>query len=291
MKNLFPILAFLLMLAGCAPNRPVATLPSTTGADTGLSPQDLALADSLLLLGLDNEALYTLLSDLKPMSSITTLYLPIAKPDSLPDGTATVLNLQQHQQQLEKLARFQRVVNALDFGDVAFIMSPFKAYSKTDRAIQINVYRRSAVDRMIREYQSFFGQYGFVPGVSPEVLINTVEFEKKNDRFRGYGHLFGYPPHAVNFFVGASQSQEKDGQFVKRNFFQIPVYSGKDGHFVYALPKDYTPAAADSAVYHLAGKVLEQYKQLREQYTQPDGKVRALELMQHAVLPKTANKD
>ena len=106
-----------------------------------------------------------------------------------------------------------------------------------------------------------------------------MEFEERNDRYRAYGYLFGYPEHAVNFFVEASISEKETGEFVTRDFFSIPVAVGKTGYFTYATPKGYTPIEVDSAIYRAAVSTLDQYISLKPKYSDIDGEVDAVRLI------------
>lgn len=247
------------------------------GAYEALSAEDRQLADTLILKTLDNEGLYTVMSRLKPMSSVTDLYLSVAQADTSLKGGRNVVD--PASKDLLKLQQYQRVVNALQFGDLRFVLAPFKMNQKEKRVMYVNVFRASLVDSLVKANQPFYGQFGFVPGTRPEILINTTEYEHKYDRFRSYGYLFGYPEHAVSFFVDAAISDDRAGKFVTRGFFQIPVYSRKNGHFVYAIPKDYTPAAVDSTIYKRAESSLEVYKALRAKYMRTDSTVRAYDLL------------
>ena len=190
------------------------------------------------------------------------------------------INPHQKQVYLAKLTRWQRVLDALETPDVGFIINPFRQDYDGKRIMQVSVYRRSRVARMLADHQAFFGQWGFVPTSEPELIINTIEFENQADRWRGYGYLFGYPRHAVDFFVEAGISQTKTKQVVKRDFFQIPVGSGKVGHFTYALPKGTKPNETDSTLYRQANETLTQYRQVRSRYVRPDSSLRALALWQ-----------
>jgi hypothetical protein len=259
--------ALMLLAAACA--RPTTYPARPTTFDT-------ALADSLLTLGFENEALYTLIADLKPMSTICDISLPLARTDSA--GVHAAIDPSQKQAHLDKLTRWQTVLDALETADVGFMIHPFRQAYDGKRVMQISAYRRSRMRQLIADNQAFFGQWGFVPGSDPELVIHTIEYENAADRWRGYGYLFGYPRYAVDFFVEAGQSQAKTKQFVKRDFFQIPVASGKAGHFTYAMPKGQKPSEIDSTLYRQASAVLTRYQQLRPRYVQPDGRLRALAL-------------
>ena len=276
LKNTLAGLLLLGAAAGCHTTRSLPRRPD-------LSAADARLADSLVTVALDNEALFTLLADLKPLSSVATLYLPLARPDSVPAGAAQVVDSVRQRAALARLRRYQRVVNSLDFGDVVFSLAPFRASEGGRRVLQLNVYRRSRLRRLLTEEQAFFGQWGFGPGTAPEVVLTAVEYENRADRYRGYGYLFGYPRHAVDFFVRASLEQDANGgKLVPRQFFQVPVFSGSTGRFTWALPQGQPPTPADSALYRAAAPVLARYRQLRPRYLRPDGTLRARDLLRAA---------
>ena len=110
--------------------------------------------------------------------------------------------------------------------------------------------------------------------------MSVVEYENKNDRYRAYGYLFGYPEHAVDFFVEASITEEETGEFVKRNFFTIPVKTGNSGDFTYAVPVNYIPTNTDSTLYQKAIDRLEFYQKLKSQYRSSNGKLKAIKLLE-----------
>lgn len=271
-QKLLICLIGVLLIAACRTPRFAAIK-----AYKNLSTEDKGLADTLIMKALDNEGLFTVLGQLKSMSSVSSLQLSLAQKDSSIKGARNVTDI--NSADLKKLKKYQRVVNALQFGDLKFIILPFKISQNGQRNIQINLYRQSLVDSLIIANQTFYGQFGFVSGTQPEILINSTEYESKYDRFRSYGYLFGYPEHAVNFFVDAAISNDKTGVFVKRNFFQIPVHSNQKGHFVYALPLDSKPGPVDSALYKRAEHNLKLYRNIRQKYLRPDSSVKALPLI------------
>jgi hypothetical protein len=264
------------LIAGCSKQQYSLNRHVSLGYES-LSVPDKQLADTLIKKVLDNEGLYTVISGLKPMSSASDLVLKIAQPDTAVAGVAKVTDVQS--QDYLKLERYQKVINALQLGDLKFIMLPFKMQSKGERIMQINIYRQSLVDSLLSANASFYGQFGYAPGATGQLIINTTEYEHKYDRFRSYGYLFGYPDHAVEFFVAASISNDKTGEFVKRDFYQIPVFSGATGHFVYALPKGTTPTKVDELHKARAEYSLIKYQGLRKKYLRKDGTLRAYDLM------------
>jgi len=228
-----------------------------------LTDKERVKANKLLAYGLEHEALYTLMDTLKPMSSLGfTLSYKIAKTESMKDGKAIVVNLEQDSTQLalQELAQWNRILKHLSNEKLSFHLIPFKQTWDGTRNLQILVCRTDVIANLMIKKAAFFGQWGFTESTDPSVILNTIEFESKNDRYRAYGYLFGYPDHAVDFFVKASIAQEQTGEFVERNFFHIPVAVGTSGYFTYAIPQDYVPDQKDSVIYRAAATKLAQYE-------------------------------
>jgi len=93
-----------------------------------------------------------------------------------------------------------------------------------------------------------------------------VDKDPTTRRFRAYGHLFGFPEHAIDFFVQAAEDEEKTGKFVERDFFQIPTFDRLTGGYVYAVPKGYKPAAVDLDLRAKAADILASYQKRRGQF-------------------------
>ncbi|GAA5220783.1 hypothetical protein [Membranihabitans marinus] len=167
----------------------------------------------------------------------------------------------------------------MDFDDLSFIMVPFRAKSDSTRAFQINVIRKSRMSQVINDHLDFFSYMGIVPETDPGIVLSTIENHEQILRLRAYGYLFGYPDYAVDFFVEAYYENQKTGEFVERDFFQIPVYSRKTGHFVYAMPKNHIPTATDSTLYQRSTEVLERYKKERPKYLNADSSLLASQLI------------
>jgi len=240
------------------------------------------LIDSILQYGLDHEALYTMLGDIKPMSSLVSFWLPIANNDSLKKISANVVNRETHGIYLDKLYSAQQALNKLDFPDLRFVLIPYKASQGNKRIVQLSVVRVSSLDSLLKVKESFFGQFGLVPGADPAVVVSMIENADRYERNRGYGYLFGYPDYAVDFFVNSaiSANKNKSEKPEPRSFFQIPVYAGNNGYFVYAYPKDREPTAVvDSVIYHKSEKVLHDYKKIRNNYVNADSTIRAYQLL------------
>ncbi|MDR3141080.1 MAG: DUF3857 domain-containing protein [Tannerellaceae bacterium] len=239
-----------------------------------------ALLDSILQFGLDREALFTILGNVKPMSSVISFTYPIANADSARRTSANILNRTEHGRFLDELHTIQELMNRIDFPDLRFIVVPYQDAQDNKRIIQVSSVRISALDSLLRKQESFFGQFGLVPGADPNVVASVIENAGIYERYRGYGYLFGYPDHAVDFFVDASLALDTSGTFVSRAFFNIPVHAGKEGYFVYANPADYAPAAVDSAIYYRAQDVLSRYEAIRSNYLNADSTLQAFRLLQ-----------
>lgn len=239
-----------------------------------LSDRDKVVADSLMAYALDHEALYSLMGDLKPMSSVgLPVLFPLGKDSTQVDGQHRVVTTQSDsiQSAIVELERWNRVLSALSFDHYQFLLIPFRKTRYGDRYLQILLCRTDLLDNLLAAQTPFFAQWGFVPGTDPAVVLTTIEFEERHDRYRAYGYLFGYPRHAVDFFVRASQQERQSGEFVERSFFQIPVHMRQGGYFTYALPKDFQPLPVDSTTYRQAAVILETYRDLRPRYIDKKG--------------------
>lgn len=246
-----------------------------------LSTEEKLLADSLIAYALDHEALYSLMGDLKPMSSVGfPLAYPLGKDSTQIDGQHQVVAIQSDsiQHAITELQKWNRVLSALSFTNYQFLLIPFRRTRQEDRYLQILLCRTDLLDRVLVTQASFFAQWGFAPGTKPAVVLTAIEFEEKHDRHRAYGYLFGYPRHAVDFFVEASQQEQQSGAFVERSFFQIPVYAMENGYFTYAIPKDSHPLATDSTTYQRAMGILEKYRTLRPRYIDKRGNYNPIKL-------------
>lgn len=250
----FPVAAFVILL--------VIILPGCGAGKTTfqksyrrLDQAEKLLADSLLKYALDHEALYTLCDTLKPVSSIMLYRLPLFSPNPAQRDSATNV-----------LAGLQRIANQLSFGDCQFLLNPFERPDGIYKNIELYVIRKNRLQSRIREQRDFYHRLGLSEYSLPATVLAITEYENKYDRWKSYGYLFGYPAHAVDFFVEAGKRQDSTGQFVARDFFQVPVYADLSGYFTYAVPKGYQPVETDSAIYHKATITLNKYRAVREKY-------------------------
>ncbi|OZI08475.1 hypothetical protein BWI93_08735 [Siphonobacter sp. BAB-5385] len=273
------IYTFLLMalLLACQrmPSTSARQAPLLFAGYEALNPSEKRWADSLLHYALDHEALYTLADTLKPISTVKSFAFTV-EDSTLSEGTAEVaLN----QAALDSVRSLQRILKALSGPELEFVLMPFhQLYERHRRYLDVVVCRRSVLDRKLRQYAPFFGQWGLTEGASAGMVVLLTEYEAPHDRYRAYGYLFGYPKHAVDFFVQASQQQKKTSQFVKRDFFHIPTHNAKQGYFTYAVPKGYRAAAIDSVIYQRAMHTLNRYRKQRMHYVTPQG-LKAIDLL------------
>jgi hypothetical protein len=271
-----PVALLLLLLAACG-----TTKTATQAVKAPMSAEERHLVDSILQSGLDNEALFTLMGNIKPMSSLPAFGFPVANTDSAKRFSGGALSRATHGVYLDRMCLIQQAVNKIDLPDLRFIVVPYLSQQKETRIIQVSVVRVSLLDSLLNAKEHFFGQFGLVPGTDPVVVATAIEGNGDFERWRGYGYLFGYPDYAVDFFNEASFRQKQTGEFVTRNFFRIPTYRSVDGNFVYAYPKNHTPTAeTDSVLYNRSVPVLEKYKSIRNNYLNPDSTVQAYRLLQ-----------
>ena len=217
----------------------------------------ITLADSLIHLVLQQEGLFTFYSGLKPISTVNHFSYDI---DSLSgeylDEEKVKINL----------STLSNSLNLLQNDSIGYTVLPFKTIHGSKKSFEILIYHKTAVRKLISAKSDFFLKRGILPTDNIEKVLAIYEFEDKHDRYRAYGYLFGYPDHAVDFFVNAAKSQENGGDFVARDFYQIPVASGKDGRFVYAVPKGYGTQEVDDKLKAAAGNLLSKFQADWEAY-------------------------
>lgn len=269
---------FLLFLAlSCKSKQQVIPV----GIETAVRFQEQPLIDSILQYALDYEALYTVLGNVKPMSSVTLYRFPLANTDSLKQTSADIVDRKKQGTHLDRLQVIQQAIKRLNFPDLKFVLAPYKSAQDSIRLLQLSVVRVSSLDSLLRAKENFFAQFGLVPGADPAIVVSTIEHADRYERYRGYGYLFGYPDYAVDFFVEAAFESSKTNKLLPRKFFQIPVYARETGSFTYAYPEDHTPTlATDSVIYYQSEKVLEEYKKIRDNYLNTDSTLRAYQLLQ-----------
>ena len=210
---------------------------------------DSIMADSLLSLAFQNEALYSIHGQLKPISTVAQFSMQLDSLTGLPlDST-----------DFYRFMQLQRLANWLSNDQFDFVITPFTRLFNHERTMQMLVVNQPKLAEELKERKDFWFFWGLVPESTAAVVITVVENAEKYKRFEGYGYLFGYPQYAVDFFVEAARSQDETGEFVSRSFFQMPVYSGEDSRFVYAIPKNSEPRPEDLAIRKEAKNILNDF--------------------------------
>lgn len=208
-----------------------------------------ARAEQLLLTALDGEALYTIASDIKPMSSgIEGFYVDVATP-----SLGAVSDLREILATWTCGGRIQASVYA------------FATVRDGKRYMDTVVFRPERVAALVAAEPAFFGAFGLTANASPLEVALAVEHDGTPARFRGYGWLFGYPAHAVDFFVQAAEAERAGRGFVTRDFITLPTVRGEH-RFVYAVPKGHVPNAADAALRQRAQAVFDDYTRRRARH-------------------------
>jgi hypothetical protein len=221
-----------------AQTRPAAPQATQTGAAAGdcfpfeRLPEGLRKkARDLLLNALDGEALYTIASDIKPMSSgFYSTNVVIASPN------------------LEEAEDVRQVLQTWTCGgELAASLHHFAAVYEGRRPLEGVVFNLPAVRGMLDAHRDFFAGYGISRSADPLEALMAVEYDPSSARLRGYGYFFGYPDYAVDFFATAADEQKKTGTLVPRDFLSLPTARG-ERRFVYATPKGHQQNAADGAL-------------------------------------------
>ena len=253
-------------IAGCFITLPLAgcVAKSERAVDAWRLPSGQPAVDQFELIrdAADQEALYTLAGGLKPMSSgIWQGSFELEDPD------------------LDELRDVRRALGLLRnnvwYADV-------QVYDNADdgtRWAEAFVIHREALARMIERLEPFWSPWGITPCTHPAEVVTIVDRMPRADRWRGYGHLFGYPDDAVDFFVEAGLARD-DGREVgpgkDREFMQIPTQVADSGRFTYAVPLGHIPTPVDRALAERAGLILAAYEVRRPRMNGAEEVVKAL---------------
>jgi hypothetical protein len=201
------------------------------------------LSEQVLKAALDSEALFTLSGGLKPISA----------------GFITLLTIGHHEHpNVRRLGEALEVLNTRVTEAFIHSIGPFPDGITYHLA---TVVHREAYRRKVREYQSFFESLDIAPHSSSQEALRTIERSRRQDRFRGYGLLFGYPAEAVNFFVAADEEEQRTGRFVTRDSIELSTDGGD--HFVWVVPVGHRPSPLERAVMAEAAHILDRYRRLR----------------------------
>ena len=219
-------------------------------------------ARDLLLAALDGEALYTIASDIKPMSSgFYTTQVSVSGPD------------------LTEAEDVRQLLQAWTCGgELAASLHHFAAVYEGRRPLEGVVFNLSAVRRAFAAKAGFFAPYGISRSAEPLEGLMAVEYDATSARLRGYGYFFGYPDYAVDFFVAASDEQKATGTFVARDFLSLPTARG-ERRFVYATPKAHQENEADRALKAAVEAVFRDYMARRARHITDNDSANVLRLV------------
>ena len=219
-------------------------------------------ARDLLLKALDGEALYTIASDIKPMSSgFYSTQVGVAQPD------------------LRDPEEIRQILQTWTCGgEIQASLHHFGAIYDGRRPLEAVVFNLPAFARMLTAHQEFFGVYGLSPSADPLEALMAVEYDATTARLRGYGYFFGYPQYAVDFFVSAADEEKKTGTFVARDFLSLPTGRG-ERRFVYATPKGHETNDADRRFKRAVDVVFSEYMTRRARHIKDDDSDNVLALV------------
>ena len=271
-----PILAWALSACSAGPMRPETRVPPPSTAaltacfpvDT-LSADDRAVAERILLTMGDGEGLYTLAGGLKPVSSGMLLSVRVAPAL---DQTA-----------MDALEQRRRVTARLTCGEVGVFTLVFadaqtSATKGTARVTELVLYHRTSVTETVRRHAGYFAALGITPSSDPREVLAAVEHAPRADRWRGYGYLYGYPDHAVDFFVTAGIEGDATGKVVPRDFRRIETWTRhKDPNdetpplsmFVHAVPKGAAESDPERVLREAAAPIYRRYVEARRRFVAP----------------------
>lgn len=268
-----------------------------------LSSDQRKTAEALLLKALDEAALYTIVGGIKPMSTgIRSFQLQVSLPRmSFVDAQAKIKELEgkdaeslsseqrtelsqakqsvDRSKVLEDLELTRSILEKWRCGDEIYAgVQHFQRQFEGKRFQEVFIINRTRLRQVLTEKKHFFSRWGVTSSSHPEQVLYAVENESNSARFAGYGYLFGYPEHAVRFFVQASDEETFSGRFVTRDFISIPTFARDTNFFVYAVPKGHSANEADTQLRSKAAPILAEYRKRRTDYI-GDGKKGVLELV------------
>ncbi len=268
-----------------------------------LSVEQRKSAEELLLKALDESALYTIVGGLKPMSSgFRSMQMQVSIPRvSVSEAEKIVAEFGSKKPEdlsSEEKARFGQAKNAVErsnvlaaIADTRSILAQWKCgddlYADVQhftraydgkRFLDAFVVSQPRLREMLKEKADYFSRWGITPNSHPLEVIYSIDADETGAREGAYGYLFGYPDHAVKFFVQSGDEEKFTGNFVARDFISIPTFSRETNGFVYAVPKGYAATDIDKDLRAKAEPILAAYKKRRAEYI-GEGKKGVVELL------------
>jgi hypothetical protein len=227
-----------------------------------LAPDQRLFSEELLSKALQSEAFYTLVGQLKPVSEgFWSSYFDIERPD------------------LSEIERVRLALKPWHSPNVFFAdVIVYEAAQNGRRYASAYVVHLPSLKSLIDQNHDFFAKLGVKSSTPPSEILLTIErCSRPDDRWRGFGLIFGYPQYAIDFFVSAGLYQRETGEFVDRDFRQIPTPGSQSGRFVYAVPKLSPLRQVDIAFQRRSVALLEEYR--RRQRDPANSKKNSMELL------------
>lgn len=207
-------------------------------------------ADALVLKMLDGEALYTVSGGLKPVSEgFWQTSFPATQDTS------------------EQVEAVRKTLAGLPLGpDLGTGVLVYSSAFEGKRHASAFVAHSPSLKALIERRQDVFEPIGISAESSAQQVMEAIDRAPPAARWRAFGLVFGYPEYAVEFFVSAGEEEKRTGQFVTRDFLNIPTFTGERGRFVYAVPKGHTERTEDVELRAKAEPVLTRYRAWRSVY-------------------------
>jgi hypothetical protein len=209
-------------------------------------------SEALLLHALDTEALYTLIGDLKPLSSLAEITLPVDRRETL---------------DLEELRRATAAWHCGD--DYSALVHHFVESRDGRVGYEGQVWNRAALAALLARHASLFARFGITAGLHPDAVMRAVDRIPMPERARAYGFLYGYPDYAIDFFLAAGQQEHDSGQRTPTDTVSVPTYARSTGLYVWSVSKGHVENAADRQIRKEAVVILQDYLSRRPRYIGP----------------------
>lgn len=239
----------------------------------GLTAEQVKRSEELLLKALDSEALYTFVGGIKPMSSgFASFRFDVRE-------STDEAKKKERSDTLASIDETRLIFERWRCGTNLFAeMHHFSRAFEGKRTVDAVVFDRTKLSQMLADKAHFFSRWGITERSHPLTVLYAVETSESTPRFAGYGYLFGYPEHAIEFFVNAANREEFTGRFVERDFYSIDTIASKTNRFVFAVPKGHKERPEDAELKKRAESVLAEYRIRRDKYV-GEGKLGVAELL------------
>jgi hypothetical protein len=224
----------------------ICVLFSLSGSLCAAEPLTL---DRLALRILDSEALYTT-TGLKPISDGFWQTRFPANESTSPDLKAA-----------RKLLRELPLGEDLE-ADVLIFATAYENRKSASAFLAHKPSLRGLIDRR----RDVFEPLGVTTASTPRAVMEAIDRSPRSARWRAFGLVFGYPEHAIEFFVTAGETQDRTQKFVERDFLQLPTFASDQGRFVYAVPKGHVLRIEDLALQNTTAEQFARYSAWRQVY-------------------------